>query len=30
MPKKPPGKVGTRAPAATPGRLEKRPHASKQ
>src|SRR5712692_9125175 len=28
MPKKPPGKVGTRAPAATPGRLEKRPQAS--
>src|SRR5216684_6924065 len=27
MPKKPPGKVGTRAPAATPGRLEKRPQA---
>src|SRR5712692_4638561 len=30
MPKKPPVKVGKRAPAATPGRLEKRPPASKQ
>ena len=29
IPKKPPGKVGTRAPTATPGRLEKKPHASK-
>jgi len=27
---KPPGKVGTRGPAAIPGRLGKRPHASKQ
>jgi len=30
MPKKPPGKVGPRGPAATPGRLEKGPHASKK
>jgi len=30
MPKKPPGKVGTRAPAATPRRLGTRAHASKQ
>src|SRR5438132_6283250 len=29
-PKKPPGKVGTRSPVAIPGRLGKRPHASKQ
>src|SRR5712692_174964 len=29
-PKKPPDKVGTRGPAAAPGRLEKRSHASKQ
>ncbi len=29
MPKKPPVKVGKGAPAATPGRLEKRAHASK-
>jgi DNA end-binding protein Ku len=29
MPKKPPVKVGKRAPAATPGRLAKRAHASK-
>ncbi len=29
LPKKPPVKVGTRATAATPGRLEKRAHASK-
>jgi len=30
MPKKPPVKVGKRAPAATPGRLETRAHASKK
>ncbi len=30
MPKKPPVKVGKRAPAPTPGRLERRAHASKK
>ena len=30
MRKKPPVKVGTRAPAATPGRLGRRPHASEK